>query len=331
MKDMKRRVLKYDFIWVVLLGVLVGTIGAWIMPQQKNEYTHIGIAVYNMNDTFMREYVEYLQDSIDAYDFSDKKVLCEIFDAENSLKRQEKQLQYMCSQNFDVLLINLVKQSSAANILNETAELNIPVILFNRETYAKDLSISDNIWYVGTDAKAAGAMQGDMIKKVWREQREKMDGNKNNKLDYVLIEGETAHFDAVRRTNGFLESSQSIPLNQLANLSADWQRTIAYEKFVALDQETIQNVEAVVCNNDEMALGIYDYYEENGQDPPFIIGINNSLEMNEKTESEQSYRTVDNDMEEQVAYICDLLDGILKGRTKDFEKVWYSKPYVIGQ
>lgn len=330
MKDMKRRVLKYDFIWVVLLGVLVGTIGAWIVPQQKNEYTHIGIAVYNMNDTFMREYVEYLQDSIDAYDFSDKKVLYEIFDAENSLKRQEKQLQYMCSQNFDVLLINLVKQSSAANILNETAELDIPVILFNRETYAKDLSISDNIWYVGTDAKAAGSMQGDMIKKVWREQREKIDGNKNNKLDYVLIEGETAHFDAVRRTNGFLESSQSIPLNQLANLSADWQRAIAYEKFAALDLETIQNVEAVVCNNDEMALGIYDYYEENGQEPPFIIGINNSLEMNEKIRSGQIYKTVDNGMEEQVAYICDLLDGILKDQTKDFEKIWYSKPYVVG-
>ena len=173
-------------------------------------------------------------------------------------------------------------------------------------------------------------MQGDMIKKVWREQREKIDGNKNNKLDYVLIEGETAHFDAVRRTNGFLESSQSIPLNQLANLSADWQRAIAYEKFAALDLETIQNVEAVVCNNDEMALGIYDYYEENGQEPPFIIGINNSLEMNEKIRSGQIYKTVDNGMEEQVAYICDLLDGILKDQTKDFEKIWYSKPYVVG-
>lgn len=328
---MKRRLLKYDFIWVVLLGVLVGTIGAWIMPQQKNEYTHIGIAVYNMNDAFMQDYVEHLQESMDAYDFSGKKVLYEIFDAENSLKRQEKQLQYMCSQNFDVLLINLVKQSAAANILNETAELDIPVILFNRETYAKDLSISDNIWYVGTDAKAAGAMQGDMIIKVWNEQREKMDRNRNDKLDYVLVEGEAAHFDAVRRTNGFLESSQSIPLNQLANLSADWQRTIAYEKFAALDLETIQNVEAVVCNNDEMALGIYDYYEENGQEPPFIIGINNSLEMNEKIRSGQIYRTVDNGMEEQVAYICDLLDGILKDQTRNFEKIWYSKPYVVGQ
>lgn len=328
---MKRRVLKYDFIWFVLLGVLAGTIGAWIVPQQKNEYTHVGIAVYNMNDTFMKDYVEHLQDSIDAYDFSGKKVLYEIFDAENSLKRQEKQLQYMCSQNFDVLLINLVKQSSAANILNETAELGIPVILFNRETYAKDLSIAEHIWYVGTDAKSAGAMQGDMITKVWQKQRGEIDRNGNDQLDYVLVEGEMAHFDAVRRTHGFLESSRDISMNQLANLSAAWQRALAYEKFAALDQEIIRNVEAVVCNNDEMALGIYDYYEEKGQEPPFIIGINNSVEMNEKTGPDQIYRTVDNGMEEQVAYICDLLDGILKGQTKDFDKVWYSKPYVISQ
>lgn len=329
---MKRRLLwKYDFIWFVLLGVLAGTIGAWIMPQKENEYTHIGIAVYNMNDTFMQDYVEHLQESIDAYDFSGEKVLYEIFDAENSLKRQEKQLQYMCSQNFDVLLINLVKQSSAANILNETAELGVPVILFNRETYAKDLSIADNIWYVGTDAKSAGAMQGDMIAKVWQEQRGEIDRNGNDQLDYVLVEGEMAHFDAVRRTHGFLESSRDISMNQLANLSAAWQRMLAYEKFAALDQEIIRNVEAVVCNNDEMALGIYDYYEEKGQEPPFIIGINNSVEMNEKTGPDQIYRTVDNGMEEQVAYICDLLDGILEGQTKDFDKVWYSKPYVVSQ
>ena len=328
---MKRRLLKYDFIWFVLLGVLAGTIGAWIMPQQKNEYTHVGVAVYNMNDTFMQDYVEHLQEAIDAYDFSGKKVLYEIFDAENSLKRQEKQLQYMCSRNFDVLLINLIKQSSAANILNETAELGIPVILFNRETYAKDLSIADNIWYVGTDAKSAGAMQGDMIAKVWQEQQTEIDRNGNDQLDYVLVEGEMAHFDAVRRTHGFLENSRNIPLNQLTNLSADWQRAIAYEKFAALDRETIKNVEAVVCNNDEMALGIYDYYEEKGQEPPFIIGINNSMEMNEKTGADHIYRTVDNGMEEQVVYICDLLDGILKGQTKDFDKVWYSKPYVVSQ
>ncbi len=56
-----------------------------------------------------------------------------------------------------------------------------------------------------------------------------MDRNKNNKLDYVLVEGEGIHFDAIRRMNGFLENSQNINLNQLENISADWQRTLASE------------------------------------------------------------------------------------------------------
>lgn len=32
-------------------------------------------------------------------------------------------------------------------------------------------------------------------------------------------------------------------------------------KFAKLDEETIRNTEAVVCNNDDMALGVYDYYK----------------------------------------------------------------------
>lgn len=323
---MKRRYLSYNFILLVLFFVLAGVMIAWKIPQQKNEYIHVGIAVYNMDDTYMENYVECLQDGIGEYDYSGKRILYEILDAEGNLNRQKKQLQYMCSQNFDVLLINLVKPTSAANILNKTADLNIPVILFNRETDPKDLMISDNIWYVGTDAKAAGAMQGDMITKAWNEQKAQVDRNKNDKLDYVLVEGETTHFDAIRRTNGFLESIQNINMNQLANISADWQRTVAYDEFAKLGKDIIENVEAVVCHNDNMALGIYDYYESNKLSPPLILGINNSLEMNEKIKSGKIYGTVDNDIEEQVTYICKLLDSILKEQTKDFEIVWYSNP-----
>ena len=189
------------------------------MPQRENDYFHVGIAVYNMDDTYMQDYMEALQDVLDGYDYSGKKVLYEILDAEGDWNRQQKQLQYMYSQNFDVLLINLLKPTSVASILNEAAGLSIPVILFNRETEEKNLTISDDIWYVGTDAKAAGAIQGDMLTKLWKEQNVEVDRNENGKLDYVLVEGEETHFDAIRRTNGFLESSSDINLNQLENIS----------------------------------------------------------------------------------------------------------------
>lgn len=98
----------------------------------------------------------------------------------------------------------------------------------------------------------------------------------------MLVEGEETHFDAIRRTNGFLESSEDMPMNQRANLSADWKRELATTKFAKLDKEIINNVEAVICNNDDMALGVYDYYKKHHSQMPVILGINNSPEMNRK-------------------------------------------------
>ena len=176
-----------------------------------------------------------------------------------------------------------MKPTLAASILNKAADLNITFILFNRETEEKNLMISDNIWYVGTNAKTEGIIQGEMLTKLWSRQNTEVDRNKNGKLDYVLVEGEETHFDTIRRTNGFLESSSDINLNQLGNISADWRRTLAFDEFSKLDQKIIDNVEVVVCHNDDMALGIYDYYKENQMQMPIIVGINNNSELHENT------------------------------------------------
>ena len=326
---MKTNLFSYNSILFTLIIILISTITIWKLPQAQNEYTHIGIAVYDMDDTFINDYVTKLQNKIDRSSFSGKKVLYEIFDAEGNANRQEHQLQYMYTQNFDALLINLVTPSSAASVLNETANYDIPVILFNREADKKDLSISKQTWYVGTAAKKAGAIQADMLQNAWNTDKANLDRNKNNKLDYILIEGEQTHFDAVRRTNGFLENSQNLPLNQLTNLSADWQRNLASVKFSKLDTSIIQSAEAIICNNDDMALGVYDYYKQHNLKLPLILGINNSPEMNQKIQAGEIYGTVDNGTNDQITYICKLLNDILNKDTAKYHKIWYSKPFAI--
>lgn len=197
------------------------------------------------------------------------KVLYEIFDAEGNANRQEHQLQYMYTQNFDALLINLVTPSSAASVLNETANHDIPVILFNRKRIKRSIHLQTDM-VRRNSGKKAGAIQADMLQNVWNTGKINLDRNKNNKLDYILIEGEQTHFDAVRRTNGFLENSQNLPLNQLTNLSADWQRNLASVKFSKLDTSIIQSAEAIICNNDDMALGVYDYYKQHNLKLPLF-------------------------------------------------------------
>lgn len=118
---MKTNLFSYNSILFTLIIILISTITIWKLPQTQNGYTHIGIAVYDMDDTFINDYVTKLQNKIDRSSFSGKKVLYEIFDAEGNANRQEHQLQYMYTQNFDALLINLVTPSSAASVLNETA------------------------------------------------------------------------------------------------------------------------------------------------------------------------------------------------------------------
>ena len=299
---MKTNLFSYNSILFTLIIILISTITIWKLPQTQNEYTHIGIAVYDMDDTFINDYVTKLQNKIDSYSFSGKKVLYEIFDAEGNTNRQEHQLQY---------------------------SHNIPVILFNREADKKDLSISKQTWYVGTAAKKAGSIQADMLQNAWNTDKANLDHNKNNKLDYILIEGEQTHFDAVRRTNGFLENSQQLPLNQLVNLSADWQRSLSSEKFSKLDANIIQTAEAIICNNDDMALGVYDYYKQHNLKLPLIIGINNSPEMNQKIQAGEIYGTVDNGMTDQISYICKLLNDILNKNTARYHRIWYSTPFAI--
>lgn len=178
-------------------------------------------------------------------------------------------------------------------------------------------------------AQDYGVMQGELLKDLWKKQSRILDWNGNGMLDYVLVEGEESHFDAIRRTSGFLETGAELPLNQKGNILAEWKRELAYEKFAALDDEAVQNVEAVICNNDDMALGVYDYYKEKNLKLPVIIGINNSEEMHQKIMSGEMYGTIDNKMEDQVMEICRLMQAILKKDTGSYQKVWYSTPKAI--
>ena len=48
----------------------------------------------------------------------------------------------MYAQDYDVMLVNLVEPASAASVLTDAKDADIPVILFNREIDEKDLKIS---------------------------------------------------------------------------------------------------------------------------------------------------------------------------------------------
>ena len=222
------------------------------------------------------------------------------------------------------MVLNLVQADSAADSLNQARSRDIPVILFNREPDEMDLQIGEKVWYVGTDGQAAGALQATMLREAWDSRH--IDKNQNGTLDYILIEGEQSHYDTIRRTNAFLsETGKNLPMNQLAGLSADWARQRATEQLSTLSEQELREAEAIVCNNDDMALGAYDFYQRKGWDSPLILGINKTQAMQQRIDDGEIYGTVDINPSQQVHLICQLINQTAAG-TSVQQKIWYAEP-----
>ena len=310
---------------VIILCIFMVLFAGQKKQHTKDHVLRVGIAVYNLDDTYIAEMTGKLEDQLTAY-FKDRDVTLqyEILDAGNSESRQAKQLDYLIKQDMDILVLNLVEPSSAAQILDRANNRSTPVILFNREPNREDLDIGDQIWYVGADGKAAGSLQGTMLTSAWGKKRADMDRNHNGKIDYILVEGEPSHYDTIRRTNAFLESTQGmLPLNQLADFSADWNQSEAYQGLAAMDAATVQAAEVVICNNDDMALGVYQYYAEQGYPLPVILGINDKQEVHELVTQGKIYGTVNQNYEEQVSILTQIIGKIYEKDPVE-QKIWYS-------
>ena len=255
-----------------LASVLILCVGIWKIPlHQSKQMYKVGIAVYDLDDSFMNGMTKTLEQSLETRVSTELPIRYEVTDAKDSDNIQQRQIQYLINQHCDLLLLNLVKSDSAADILNQ-------------------------VQYVGTDGEKAGILQANMLQQLWETQQKQMDKNQNNKLDYILIEGEQSHYDTIRRTN-------------------------------ALSDQQIREAEAIVCSNDDMALGAYDFYQQKGLTSPIILGINKTDAMKQKIDDGEIYGTVDINPEQQVQMICDLINQIAAGSFNN-QKIWYAEPRV---
>ena len=71
---MKWKTEKYNFILAGLFVLMAGLIVAWKLPKREDCYIHMGIAVYDLNDTFMEKYIRTLQDMIEKTEIAGRKI-----------------------------------------------------------------------------------------------------------------------------------------------------------------------------------------------------------------------------------------------------------------
>ena len=174
--------------------------------------TRIGVTIYKYDDNFMSLMRKEINKEAKA--LNDVELLMN--DSQNAQSIQNDQVDVLLSKGVKALAINLVDPDAAPTIIGKAKPDNIPVIFFNKDPGAKAIGSYEHAYYVGTDPKESGIIQGDLIAKQWKA-NPALDLNKDGKIQYVLLKGEPGHPDAEARTKYVVEqlNAKGIQTEQL--------------------------------------------------------------------------------------------------------------------
>ena len=270
----------------------------------------MGISRYDKNDRFIKELTTCVKEEVMKMGKEQQlETLVTVREASDSQRQQNNQVAELLDAGCNVLVVNLVDRTDPSAIIEQAKEKDVPVIFFNREPVKEDLAQWDKLYYVGGDAKESGRLQGELAASII--QTKSIDRNEDGKIQYVVLEGEPGHQDAIIRTEESVKTlkEKGIQLEKLGYGIANWNRAQAENRMMQLIGQHQNNIELVLSNNDEMALGGLDAYAKLNRTEssiPIFLGIDGIAEGLQAVDNGQLAGTVYNDKEDQAKAIATL-------------------------
>lgn len=279
----------------------------------KNTYIKeikIGVTLYKQDDVFVSTITKNLEEIAKEKENEGKyKIIINIVDAKGSLINQSNQVDKFVAQNYDVICVNMVDRTAASMIIDKAKSANIPVVFFNREPVEEDMERWNKLYYVGAQAEQSGELQAGIIMNAYEKDNRIVDKNGDGKIQYVMLEGEPGHQDALIRTEYCIKTltQKGIELEKLADDTANWQNAQANTKMTQWIKNFGNKIEVVFCNNDDMALGAIQALENSGlTEKPLVVGIDGLPKALEAVKNGSMLGTIINDSKKQASSIFNL-------------------------
>ncbi|WP_027092739.1 sugar ABC transporter substrate-binding protein [Cohnella thermotolerans] len=214
---------------------------------------------------FDDKWLSYLYDSMKKA-ASENDVDLVMVDAKNDNNTQLTQMETFVSEKVDAILLVPVQTEAVDPMLEAAKAANIPVVVVNRKP--NESALKDIYAYVGSDSLVAGTIQMEKVAELL--------GGKGN---IGIMNGQLGQEAVVNRTQGNKNVIAKYPdLKLIREATANWQRS----EGMTLMENWIQSGEkfdAIVANNDEMAIGAIMALEAAGKlDKTIVAGIDGTVD-----------------------------------------------------
>ena len=251
----------------------------------------VGVLLSNVDNSYLSSIQKALEDiqreNIDKVQFT-------FYDANDNQSIQETTINNLIQGgNVDFLLVNLVNKGvdSVRNIINKATQYEIPVIFFSSvQPDTIDIIKSyKKAFVVSRDEKESGNLEGKLIVNAWNTDKSSIDKNKDDILQYVMLQASNNSSVAVTRTKYSISAinDSGIKTQQLALVNANFNKELAKEAIKSLFLRYSGNIEAIIANNDSMAIGAiealqtYGYNKGDKSKNIIVVGIDRTQEAKE--------------------------------------------------
>ncbi len=312
-KETRKRIMIFSLIAVLAAAGIVFVLLSKKDGSQEKKNIKIGVTMYKINDTFLSGMMDDL--TKDANDYEQKtgiKVDLDISGAKDSQRMQNDQVKRYVSYAYDVIVVNPVDRTNISSIIDMASEAGIPLIFFNREPVSVDIFRENDIYYVGSDAKMTAVMEGEIVADAYKKNPRSIDLNGDGIINYVMLEGEMGHQDAIIRTEWSTQTliDNGLKINRLDSKTANWERSQAAVLMEQWLDDFGSDIELVLCNNDDMALGAADTLQTHQIQNIAVVGIDATAQGLAAVKDGRMLGTVDANAKGQAEAIFKLASGL---------------------
>ncbi|GGI65726.1 galactose ABC transporter substrate-binding protein [Enterococcus alcedinis] len=329
---MKNWKIYLSMLFLILASILYFSDDGQSLAEEKNQEKplKIGVSLYRGDDEFISSIRHALEEEKLALEKeTNRKMTVKILDSKNSQSIQNSQIDQLVRSDYDVIAVNVVDRTVASNIIYKARQAGIPLIFFNREPIQTDLIQWNQAYYIGSKAQESGEMQGELVLEQYRLAPETIDLNRDGKIQYVMLEGEEVHQDSLIRTESSIKTivEGGVKVERLARGVGNWMRQPSKE-FVREWLEKYPNqIELVMSNNDEMAIGAIEALREipEGMTLPHVVGIDGTSEGLEAVDRGEMLGTVRSDPNEYAREMLTLAKQLVESNE---QPIGNGDPYI---
>lgn len=267
MRLLKRIVSILEIIVIMFAIVLIydsKKANAQVTPSDIQTPIKVDVLLYDFKD----EYISLVRQNFEEIQRNNQgKVEFIFYDGQNNQSIQSKTINELLQRgNTNLILLNLVNTGNTKAVIDRIKEKGISVILFNREpTNMEEVKSYNKAFFVGTNSAEAGTLQGQILVNLWNSNRN-LDANNDNAMGYVMLIGERNNIEAIERTRYSVMTinENGISTKEIALRVANWDRDSARSIMESLYLQHGSNIEVIIANNDEMAIGAIEALQKYG-------------------------------------------------------------------